>query len=284
MPTATHPISRKVTIAVNGYKNPELLRQCLLSISENMSESTLDYEVIVCDSATEDDTRLLMAQEFPEVRFFPFEENVGFKRLFNTSLLEAKGEFVFAINSDVLLTKEAVPALLTYLEEHPEIGVLGPKQLHFNGSFQQTAFRFYQPQTILFRRTPLGKTSFGKKHIDWFTMSDVEFTGPTAVDWVIGSALFVKRDIALSRVGLMDENFFMYMEDVDWCRRFWENGLQVVYHPGICIYHYHAKGSAKGGIIKGLLSNKLTWYHIHSALKYFWKYRHKSLPIVKETQ
>lgn len=278
MATAHHPISKKVTIAINGYKNPELLRQCLQSIEKNLKDSPIDYETVVCDSATEDDTRLLMSQEFPDVRFFPFVENVGFKRLFNTSLLEAKGEYLFAINSDVLLTESAVGDLLSYLEVHPEIGILGPRQLHFNGSFQQTAFRFYRPLTIVYRRTPLGKTSFGKKHIDWFTMSDVDFTAPTQVDWVIGSAMFVKRDVALERVGLMDENFFMYMEDVDWCRRFWEQGLQVVYHPGITIYHYHAKGSAKGGFLKSLLSNKLTWYHINSARKYFWKYRGKKYP------
>lgn len=278
MATAHHPISKKVTIAINGYKNPDLLRQCLQSIDKNLAGSTLDYEVVVCDSATEDDTRLLMSQEYPHVRFFPFTENVGFKGLFNTSLLEAKGEYVFAINSDVLLTESAVPDLLAYLEAHPEIGILGPRQLHFNGSFQQTAFRFYRPLTIVYRRTPLGKTSFGRKHIAWFTMADTSFTEPTPVDWVIGSAMFVKRDVALEKVGLMDERFFMYMEDVDWCRRFWEKGLQVVYHPGITIYHYHAKGSAKGGVIKALLSNKLTWYHINSARKYFWKYRGQKNP------
>ncbi len=278
MVTAKNPISKQVTIAINGYKNPGLLRQCLESIQKNMASSSLDYEVLVCDSATEDDTRLLMAQEFPEVRFFPFVENVGFKKLFNTSLVEAKGEYVFAINSDVLLADGVVDSLRNYLAQHPEIGILGPKQLHFNGTFQQTAFRFYQPQTILYRRTPLGKTSFGKKHIDWFTMKDVTFDGPTPVDWVIGSAMFVNRDVALGRVGLMDESFFMYMEDVDWCRRFWEQGLEVVYHPDIVIYHYHAKGSAKGGFIRGLLSNKLTWYHIGSARRYFWKYWGKPHP------
>jgi N-acetylglucosaminyl-diphospho-decaprenol L-rhamnosyltransferase len=275
--SAHHPRGTTVTIAINGYKNPELLRQCLKSVFENMADSEIDYEVLVCDSATEDDTRLLMAQEFPEVRFFPFAENVGFKKLFNTSLLEAKGEYVFAINSDVLLTKEVVPELLGYLAAHSEVGVVGPRQLHFNGNFQQTAFRFYRPETILYRRTFLGKTALGKKHLDWFTMKGESFTKVTPVDWVMGSAMFVRRDQALGTVGLMDERFFMYMEDVDWCRRFWEQGLIVMYHPGATLYHYHAKGSAKGGVLRGIFSNKLMWYHIHSALKYFWKYRgHKN--------
>jgi N-acetylglucosaminyl-diphospho-decaprenol L-rhamnosyltransferase len=246
-----------------------------------MASSELSYEVLVCDSATEDDTRLLMNQEYSEVRFFPFVENVGFKKLFNTSLQEARGEYVFAINSDVLLTEKVLDVMVLYLAAHPEIGILGPKQLHFNGTFQQTAFRFYKPQTILYRRTRLGKMSFGKKHIDWFTMAGVDITEPTPVDWVIGSAMLVKKEVALEQVGLMDERFFMYMEDVDWCRRFWAAGLQVVYYPTVHIYHYHAKGSAKGGFFKALLSNKLTWYHIASAGKYFWKYRGQKNPRIK---
>jgi GT2 family glycosyltransferase len=275
---ARHPITKDLTLAINGYKNPLLLRQCIVSIQEAMAASPLDFEIIVCDSATEDDTRILMQQEFPTLRFFPFVENVGFKRLFNTGLLEAKGRYVFSLNSDVLMKPQVAETLIAYLKDHPEVGVVAPKQRHFNGRLQQSAFRFYRPLTIVYRRTFLGKTAFGKRHIDWFTLADVSLDTPTPVDWVIGSAMLVERDIALHRVGLMDERFFMYMEDVDWCRRFWEQGLAVVYFPGVEIYHYHAKGSAKGGFFVGLLSNKLTWYHIQSALKYFWKYRRKPNP------
>lgn len=275
---AHQPVSKEVTIAINGYKNPGLLRQCLQSIKKAMVTSTLDYEVLVCDSATEDDTRILMAQEFPEVRFFPFTENIGFKHLFNTSLLEARGKYVLAINSDVLLTEGVIEVLRDFLCENPSVGIVSPRQLHFNGSPQKSAFRFYHPMTIVYRRTFLGKTPWGKKHISWFTLDSESFTKPTEVDWVMGSALFVERDRALEKVGLMDERFFMYMEDVDWCRRFWEVGLSVVYYPEVTIYHYHAKGSARGGVIRALLSNRLTWYHIESAVKYFWKYRHKKNP------
>jgi GT2 family glycosyltransferase len=93
----------------------------------------------------------------------------------------------------------------------------------------------------------------------------------------MGSALFVTRSAA-DMVGPMDSRFFMYMEDVDWCRRFWENGFRVVYVPSASVYHYHAKGSAKGGFFRSLLVNRLTWYHIESALYYFYKYRGKPLP------
>lgn len=87
--------------------------------------------------------------------------------------------------------------------------------------------------------------------------------------------------VAARQIGPMDERFFMYMEDVDWCRRFWGQGLKVVYFPEALVYHYHGKGSAKGGFLGSLLYNRLTWYHIESALKYFWKYRGKALPHVE---
>lgn len=268
---------KELTIAVNSYKNPEILRLCLESIRKEMPKSDISYEVLVADSATEEDTEMMMREDFPEVRFFPFKDNVGFKTLVNISLEKAVGQYVFLINSDIILSPEAMPKLLTYLKEHPEIGILGPKQFNFNGSLQQSCFHFYRPETILYRRTWFGRLPFAKKHLDWFTLADQDLSRPRSVDWVIGSAMLVSKEKA-GAVGLMDDRFFMYMEDVDWCRRFWEQGFKVVYFPDAFVYHYHGKGSAKGGFFGSLLFNRLTWYHIESALQYFLKYSGKPLP------
>lgn len=267
----------ELTIAINGYRSPELLKLCLRSIFEHLEGSHIDFEVLVTDSATEEDTEMLMREEFPQVRFFPFEKNVGFKTLVNTSLKEAKGEYIFLINSDIILIKDTLSNMLRYIKDHPAIGLLAPKQLNFNGTLQQSCYRFYRPQTILYRRTWLAQFSFAKKHLRWFMMKEYDRTTPKSVDWVIGSAMLVSRK-AVEKVGAMDDQFFMYMEDVDWCRRFWENGYQVVYYPEASVYHYHAKGSARGGFLGSLLFNKLTWYHIKSAIRYFWKYYGKALP------
>ena len=102
---------------------------------------------------------------------------------------------------------------------------------------------------------------------------------PRSVDWVIGSAMLVEKKKA-EAVGPMDSRFFMYMEDVDWCRRFWESGFKVIYFPEVFVYHYHGKGSARGGFLRSLLFNRLTWHHIRSAFQYFWKYRSRPLPVV----
>lgn len=271
---------KELTIAINGYRSPEILRLCLESVFKEMADTGIDYEVLVADSATEEDTEMMMRERFPQVRFFPFKENVGFKTLVNTSITEALGEYIFLINSDILLSPGAVPNMLQYLKEHPEIGLLGPKQYNFNGSLQQSCFHFYRPETILYRRTWLGKLPFGKKHLRWFTLADEDLTIAKPVDWIIGSALLVSKAKA-EQVGPLDTRFFMYMEDVDWCRRFWERGFKVVHYPNTFVYHYHGKGSAKGGFLGSLLFNRLTWYHIESALRYFWKYHNKNLPVVQ---
>jgi GT2 family glycosyltransferase len=89
--------------------------------------------------------------------------------------------------------------------------------------------------------------------------------------------MLIKRS-AVDKVGLIDRRFKMYMEDTDWCRRFWENGYKVIYYPHSQMYHYHRRGSAGEGILSLILFNKLTRLHIQSAIKYFLKYAGKSLP------
>ncbi len=276
----THDVSEPlVTVAVNGYKNPELLRLCLSTLYREFAQVPFAYEVIVADSETGEDTELIMREEFPEARFFPFADNVGFRTLFNISVSEAKGKYIFLINSDILLNKETVPILMRYLESDPKTKLVGPKQINFNGTLQLSCFRYYRPQTILYRRTWFGRLPFGRKHLDWFVMKNYDHASPKAVDWITGSAMFVEREAAL-RVGPMDDRFFMYMEDVDWCRRFWEYGYRVVYCPEATVYHYHAKGSARGGIF-GIFFNRLTWWHIMSAIRYFGKYFRKPVPRVE---
>lgn len=253
---------------------------CLQSIEEQLPDSGLAYEILVADSATEEVTERLMREEFPAVRFLPHRENVGFKALVNHAIREARGEYVFLVNADVLLERDTVSCLLAYARKHPEAGLLGPRQLDFAGNLQKSAFRFYRPQTILFRRTPLGKTSFGRRHLKWFEMEgELKGEGPVPVEWLMGSALFVSKENA-EKVGPMDDRYFMYMEDVDWSRRFWEQGLRVMYLPHCTVYHYHQKGSAKGGFLGSLLFNRLTRYHIASAIRYFWKYRNRKEPAI----
>lgn len=264
-----------LSIIITNYKNPDLLRLCISSIKKNVKD--ISYEIIVADSATEEVTEMMMREEFPEIKFFPFVENVGFQKLVNIGIENSQGNYFLILNGDILIKGEAVQKMLNFIKKDNSIGILGPKLLNFNGTPQDSCFRFYKPVTILYRRTILGKLPWAKRHLNWFLMKDIDHQSPTEVDWIMGSATMMPKK-AFLKVGPMDARFFMYMEDVDWCRRFWENGYKVIYYPLVEMLHYHGKGSGKNGFLYSIFFNKLTWVHIHSAIKYFLKYLGKENP------
>jgi GT2 family glycosyltransferase len=268
----------QVSIAVQSYKNPEMLSLCLRSVREHCAD--IDHELIVADSATEGDTMMMMREDFPEAIFIPHRENVGFGALVNVCIDCAKGDYIFFINPDTILESRTVSQLVSFMEKYPKIGLCGPRQKNFNGEVANTRFRFYKPLTIVYRRIALLKYfGFVKRHLAYFEMRDIDREDPYPVEWVIGSAMFVRKS-AMEDVGKMDPQFFMYMEDVDWCRRFWEKGHIVCYNPRVTMYHFYGKGSAKGGIMRGLFFNKLMWIHIASGIKYFRKYRNRPMPTI----
>ncbi|EKE19166.1 MAG: hypothetical protein ACD_9C00114G0002 [uncultured bacterium] len=266
----------KLSIIVTSYRNPELLKVCLNSIKKCIND--LEYELIVADSATEEAMEMMMREEFSDVKFFPFKDNVGFQALVKQGIESSVGEHVLLLNGDIIVTPDSIQEMLKFSSSDESVGMVGPKLLNFNGTLQASCFRFYKPITIVYRRTFLGKLPFAKKHLDWFLMNDSDHTKVQEVDWLMGSALMISRK-AIEKVGLLDPRYFMYMEDVDWCRRFWESGFKVVYYPLVSMHHYHGKGSAKGGVIRSLLLNKYTWIHIASGIKYFKKFWGKSLPV-----
>jgi N-acetylglucosaminyl-diphospho-decaprenol L-rhamnosyltransferase len=268
-----------LSIAINNHKNPELLKLCLESIKKNVGNN-IRYEIILADSETEESTFIMMREDYPEIKFFPFKNNVGFQALVKKGVEESKAPYILFLNGDIIITKNSVEELFQAIRRDEKIGLIAPKLLNFNGALQYSCLRFYKPQTILYRRTFLGKLGFGHRHLDWFLMKDYGHFKPREVDWVMGSAMMASRR-AIRKVGLMDPEFFMYMEDVDWCRRFWENGYKVVYWPLSVMYHYHGRGSARGSFFHSLFLNKLTRIHITSAVKYFLKYRGKKIPTAK---
>jgi len=265
----------ELSISVNSFKNPELLKLCLDSIKKNVLD--VDHEIIVADSETDEDTEIMMREEYPEIKFFPHKKNVGFQNLLKKGIEASRGKYLFFLNGDILVTKNSIKKLLDFIKGNPKVGMVGPKLLNFNGTFQYSCFHFYEPITVFYRRTFLKNFGFAKKHLDWFLMKERDHGKLIEADWIMGSAMLTSR-VAIQKVGLMDSRFFMYMEDVDWCRRFWEKGYKVVFYPFSEMYHYHGKASGKGSFFYSIFFNKLTWIHIFSAIKYFIKYKGKPIP------
>lgn len=262
----------RLSIIINHYKSRELLRLCLKSVLENVSGG---FEIIVRDGEAQDETVEMMREEFPRIAYLPEKENVGFARLVNAGILASKGDFIFNINADIVIPEKGlVEILVAYLADHPETGMIGPKLLNMNDTLQRSAFRFYKPLTLLYRRTILGKTPWGARDLARFLMQNIDVEhakAPISVDWIMGSAMLATRK-AIEKVGLLDDSYFMYMEDVDWCRRFWEAGYKVMYHPGVAFIHYHMQASRGRRGFLDVLTNKYTRIHARSAARYFWKH------------
>ncbi len=265
----------ELSIIITSYKNSELLKVCIDSIESNITLN--DYEIIVADSETEEKTEMMMREDYPQIKFVSSKKNIGFGGTVRNGYDISQGEYVLILNGDILVKKHSIEKLLEYVRKNPEIGIVGPKLLGFNEALQPSCFRYYTPFTIVYRRTFLGKLKIGQKHIDKFLMKEFDHKSIKEVDWIQGSAMMTRRS-AISKVGLLDSQFKMYFEDVDWCRRFWENGYRIIYFPEAEMYHYHGRGSAGKNVIQSLLSNRLTWLHIKSAVLYFWKYWGKPLP------
>lgn len=260
------------SIVVVNYKNPALLKLCLSSLRRVVS-ANFKHEIVVIDISSSPETRNA-AREFSEVKLISFKNNIGYTKGVNEGIKASCGDYVLMLNPDIMPMARSIEELTSYLATNTDAGLVGPRLLNFDGSAQSSCFRYYTPLTILCRRSPLGRTPLGKKILNRFMMTDKNLDKPAEAEWLMGSAFMVSRKAA-DKVGLMDEKFFLYMSDVDWSRRFWENKFKVVYYPYSEMYHYH-KRESKGhfGLLDILFKKESRW-HLQDAIKYFKKYGFK---------
>lgn len=258
-----------LSIIILNYKSKGLLKQCLKGLK--LIPLSLSHEIIVLDNNSQDGTDIMMREEFPDVTFFANAENKGFAAGMNVGIREARGRYILMLNPDIAVLGNPLEHMFRFMEEHPHVGMCGPKLLNPDGTVQTSCREFPSLATILFRRSPLGKLPFARKRLQKFLMLDRNHSENQPVDWLLGACMMVRRS-AIEKVGLLDERFFLYFEDVDWCRRFWEAGHAVWYLGGIAeIVHYHRRQSAESPGLSGFL-NYPTRLHIASAMKYFAKY------------
>lgn len=260
----------ELSIIIVHYRTPELLKLCLDSIKKTVKD--ISHELVVVDSAAIRGAGDMIEENYPETVFLPLKENLGYSRGVNIGIQRSTGAYLLILNPDIIVTEGAISKMLDYIKKHRDIAVIGPKMMNFNGSPQRTFFSFYKLTTIIARRSFLGRIRPFKKILREFLMLDADDTKIQTPDWVMGSAMMLSRE-AVNKVGGMDEKFFMYFEDVDWCRQFWHNGYKVVFYPEAVMYHYYQRESkSKLGIFDALFNRKTRW-HIKSAVRFFWKYK-----------
>lgn len=266
----------EISIIILNYKSRGLTRECIKSFRR--LKDSVPFEIIVVDNGGEPGLQEMLSERFPEVKYLKLPRNMGFAAGNNMGARVARGKYFLFANQDLTAHEGSLDTLYAFMEAQTDVAISGPRLINPDGSLQQSYYRFYSPLTPLYRRTFLGTLPFGKKHLDTFLMKDRGHADIREVDFLMGACLCVRRS-ATEVVGLLDERFFFYFEDTDWCRRFWEAGYRVCYVPSATMMHLHSRDSAQKMGLSSLLS-KSTRLHIYSGIKYFLKYGGKPLTYV----
>jgi len=265
-----------LSIIILNYYNKNLVNELLNNIKKlNLK---YDYEVLVVDNASYDGVEEVI-KKYSEVKFIQSKKNKGFAYGNNLGIKESNGKYILICNPDLAILSDGIDILYNYMEKHKEVALAGPRLINADKSIQYSCTRFPDWHLPFYRRTSLGHSKKGKKWLDHYLMKDLNHYKNYYVPALFGACMIIRKS-SLNKVGLLDERYFMYMEDLDWARRFWENNYKVSYVGKAEIIHLHRRQSAKQNIIKSLFTRSAK-HHILSFVKYLIKFRNKKLPKVK---
>lgn len=255
----------EVSFIIVNWNAEDFLEKCLASIYQQVRG--LSFEVIVVDNASTDGSPEMVRENFPEVRLICSSTNLGFARGNNLGIRESRGRYLCLVNSDVEILKDCVQTMVAYLNRHAEIGMLGPRVLNPDGTLQNSYRSFptlWNNLTCALALPNLLPNSrlLGSLFLTFFQGDEIR-----PVEVITGIFWLIRRQ-ALEEVGLLDEDFFMYSEDTDWCRRFRQKGWEIVYFCEAQIIHYGGGSSANAPIKYYLELHR-------SQIQYWQKYHNK---------
>lgn len=251
-----------LSVIIITYKERELLKKCLQSVFASVT--SYKYEVIVTDSNSQDGSVEMVQKDFPQAKVLDNKVNLGFSKGNNVAIKQAQGKYILLLNADTTVQIDTLELCVRYMEEHNDVGALGCKVLLPNGELDKACRRkFPNPANSFLRLFGLAKYSDYNIH----TPIDQEME----VDAIMG-AYFLTRKSVIDEIGMLDEEFFMYGEDLDWCWRIKEAGHKIVYYPKAQITHYKygASKSVPFRVIRWAHTAMKIFYRKHYAKKYPW--------------
>lgn len=220
-----------LSIIIVSWNTSTVLAQCLTSIYANPSRRS--FEVLVVDNASTDDTVPMIHERFPTVHLICNTENVGFARANNQGIVDARGQYILLLNSDTVIVGDALDQLCDFMETTPDAGIVGARLLNPDGTLQESCYPEPTVARELWRLFHLDILhAFGRYHMD-----DWDTTAPRRVDVLLGACLLLPREV-LSQIGLLDDEYFMYSEEVDLCQRVRTQGWSLYWVPAAVIVHY----------------------------------------------
>ena len=248
-----------LSIVIVSWNVRELLRRCLQSIvtgaqpgsgagaqpGPNDRALQIDgwgVEILVVDNASTDGSSEMVRDEFPRVHLIENDENRGFTAASNQGLALSQGRYLLLLNPDTEIVGDALATMIGYAEANRETGALGPRLLNPDGSLQSSRRRFPTFSTALVESTVVQEWWNDNRILRRYYMADTADDAVQRVDWVVGACLLVRRQ-AYEQIGGLDEGFFMYSEELDWCRRIKDAGWEVAYLPTATVIHHEGKSS-----------------------------------------
>jgi hypothetical protein len=258
-----------LSVCIVTYRAKDLLRDCLQSLCAN---TNLPFEVIIVDNGSQDGAKSMLEREFPAFTVIENNENLGFTFPMNQALRLAQGQYLLQLNPDTLILPDSLDKMVAFMNAHPDIGICGPKVLNRNQTLQKSCRRGEPtPWAVLTyflgfsARYPKSKL-FGQYQMNYM---DEDLTHPVA--GVSGSCMLIRREL-IDDIGYLDERFFAYQEDADFCLRARQAGWQVYYYPGAEIIHYGGQGGSRVEPYRSILAwhkSYFIYYRKHLAKNYF---------------
>ncbi len=254
-----------VSVIIVNWNTRDMLRDCLRSVYEQTKQ--IGFEVVVIDNASQDGSVNMVRREFPAVVLITNSENRGFAAANNQGMEVARGRYVLLLNSDTLVLDDALAATVRFADAHPGAAVVGCRVLNPDRSLQPTCFLYPSllnmvlSSTYLYKLWPRSRF-LGRERMTWWDRSDVR-----DVDVVTGCYMLVRRE-AIDKVGVMDDHYFVYGEETDWCYRFKAAGWRVLFTPEAQIVHFGGGSSRRVAY-----QMKLQLYG--SILRFMRKHRHR---------
>jgi GT2 family glycosyltransferase len=255
-----------VSLIIVNWNTKDLVLKCIKSALE--TKAAFSQEIIVVDNASSDGSAEAIERDHPCVVSIKNDKNYGFARGNNIGIEKSKGRYVCLVNSDVQVLDRTIGYLIDYMDKNPRVGILGPKILWPDMTLQDSCRKFPTLWTKLCETFALNRlfpksAVFSGEHMQFFTHDQVK-----RVDSLAGCFMMIRQS-ALKEVGLFDEQYFIYSEEIDLCKRFRAAGWNVVFLPEVSVVHHHAASTAKDPVRFALLQQR-------SLLKYWEK--HHSLP------
>ena len=256
----------ELSIITVNYHHSHLLRDSLESVHLTVKE--IQFEVIVVDNSFKDEGLESVLNQFPETRLIDNSTNLGFACANNQGAEVAKGDFLLFINPDTIIKEGAIEAMLEHLRSNPSVGIIGPKVLNPNGTIQYSCRKFPTIWSGLFNRYSLMTRLFpNNRYSRDYLMSDYDHSWTRSVDWVSGCCMMIPAPI-FKKINGFDENYFLFIEDIDLCQAMKKEGYLVNYFPSAQIFHKISSSNAR--------INPQTIIKRHKGMIYYYKKHNKT--------